>query len=318
MSLPLLSNRTASLRWLTAAMSGLRLKLVLLSKLLRDYRWPLFFVGLLLAVYQVIWAKLTERIVQTVSTFTKFMPLDLLKSSLFQGPGQAIQAIIGGDLVGLDQPAELMTVAYVHPVTLTIFGIWAIGRSSGALAGEVDRGTMELLLAQPLARWRLVFTHFLVDLITIPVLCLCMIFGTWAGVNVVGIEGVDLRPYAGALLNAGVMIFAISGYTMAMSACGRFRWRVLSFALGVSLVQFFINLLAQMWDRIAFLRPLTIFYYYQPQAIILKDQWTVPIGKDWPWLGGEVYGIVVLLLVGAIGYALALLVFSRRDLPAPL
>ena len=52
---------------------------------------------------------------------------------------------------------------------------------------------------------------------------------------------------------------------------------------------------------------MTIFYYYQPQEIIL--------GK--PWL--EVLpALAVLYGVGAAGYALAFWVFTRRDLPAPL
>ena len=56
------------------------------------------------------------------------------------------------------------------------------------------------------------------------------------------------------------------------------------------------------------LRPLTVFYYYQPQLLILGGAWD---GQVW-------LNFAVLFGVGALGYALALWIFRRRDLPAPL
>ena len=59
--------------------------------------------------------------------------------------------------------------------------------------------------------------------------------------------------------------------------------------------------------RAGTIRPWTIFYYYQPQEIIL--------GKPWPHL---LPALAMLYGVGAAGYVVAWLVFTRRDLPAPL
>jgi hypothetical protein len=69
---------------------------------------------------------------------------------------------------------------------------------------------------------------------------------------------------------------------------------------------------------------LTIFYYFQPQKIILQqpNAWTVDLKmwniwhRDQPLL--EVPVLAVLLGVGIIGYLMALWKFTRRDLPAPL
>ena len=81
-------------------------------------------------------------------------------------------------------------------------------------------------------------------------------------------------------------------------------------AVFVALVQFLANLLGQMWDDIAWMRPLTIFYYYQPQPIILQADW---YAESAVWRR-----MAVLLAVGAVGYLMAWRTFSRRDLPAPL
>src|SRR5262249_34308619 len=134
-----------------------------------------------------------------------------------------------------------------------LFCLWAIGRAAGAVAGEIDRGTMELLLAQPLPRSRIIFAHLCVDALLIPILCLAMWGGLWAGTTMIG----DLKPdmealkdfpleniYVGPallkiqvdqfgppLLNVAALLFAVSGVTMWLSARGRYRWRVIGIAI---------------------------------------------------------------------------------------
>jgi ABC-2 type transport system permease protein len=115
-------------------------------------------------------------------------------------------------------------------------------------------------------------------------------------------------------------MFAVSGYTMWISAAGRFRWRTLGIAVLLTLVQFLINVIGQLWDAAAPLRPFTVFFYYQPQSIILSGRWTTDVGQVWnsgqPLLALNV--VAVLVSVGLVGYAMALWTFARRDLPAPL
>jgi ABC-2 type transport system permease protein len=118
----------------------------------------------------------------------------------------------------------------------------------------------------------------------------------------------------------GALIFAVTGTTMALSAGGRFRSRVMGVAVLLVLLQFLINVVGQLWDVVEPLRPFTLFYYYQPQQIILNDHWTVGVGH---WANGsgalaQVPVLAVLFGAGLTGYALALWIFSRRDLPAPL
>src|SRR5262249_58878825 len=83
--------------------------------------------------------------------------------------------------LNLDSAMDLLSVGYVHPLMQTVFCVWAVGRAAGAIAGEIDRGTMELLLAQPLPRWRLLAAHLLVDVLTIPALCLSLWAATARG-----------------------------------------------------------------------------------------------------------------------------------------
>jgi len=348
----------------------------LVFKLLRDVRVPLLVTALTLAAFQCFWAKVVERVVGDLQPVfdlmanTSGLSLSRVREEvLFQGPGRAIRSLIGGSNVDLDRAQDLLTIGFVHPLVIVIFCMWGVGRGAGALAGELDRGTMELLLAQPIARSSLLAAHLIVDAITIPILCLSLWAGNaigvaWIGpriqVNAIDVakleangegglkkltylietptlqwgpfstgpfrvslqgpgllggqaaergEGdrlrVDAWPFGKALGFVGGLIFAISGYTVWLSSMGRFRWRVLGFAVLATLCMFLINLLGQMWDVLEPLRPWTVFYYYQPQQAIQGQ------AASWPMMA-------VLFGVGAAGYGLALWTFTRRDLPAPL
>lgn len=303
----------------------------LVRKLLRDVRLPLAVIALLLAAFQMLWAKVAQRITEEIlPSVTKHLPLGALLEILFKGPGQIIQTLIGGETINLTRPLDVLSIGYVHPLTQTILCVWAVGRAAGAIAGEVDRGTMELLMAQPVARFRLVLAHLAVDAVTIPVLCLCLWAGTWCGVGLFGrVEPgapaaadtlrIDPMRFAPALANVAALLFAVTGYTMWLSARGRFRGKVLGVAVLVTLVQFLVNVVGQLWDAMAPLRPLTVFYYYQAQQIALKGEWSVDLAG--PWGLGRPLGVNVLAVLGAVGaagYLLALRAFCRRDLPAPL
>jgi len=319
---------------------------VLVRKLLRDLRVSLFVIVVLLAGFEALWVKVTERVTTQIAPLfqglaTKFfMPRTFFQDQLFGGPGKFFQTILGGEQTRFDRAQDMLCVGYLHPFVLIVFSIWAIGRAAGAIAGEIDRGTMELLLAQPLARTKLIVSHLFVDLIVIPILCVAMFIGSTAGVawlapfvvdttalDKLGIapqqwEGLGVSAWVilPGLLNVGALIFAMSGITIWLSACGRFRWRVVGFAIVVMLLQFATNVLGQLWSGIAFLRPFTVFYYYQPQKIMLNGQWTVELGDVWN--GGEplfaVNVIVMLLGIGLMGYFMAWRTFVRRDVPAPL
>lgn len=350
--------------------------LILVRKLLRDIRLSLIVVGLFLGAFQCLWAKITERILgqlapflYTLASARGLVPKDI-EAAVFEGPGQILRTLIGGEKVTLERAMDMMTIGYVHPLMQTVFCVWAIGRAAGAIAGELDRGTMELLLAQPLARFRLVLAHLSVDLVAIPILCLSLWAGTILGTYLVGPIQVrepdilksapkkpeylvelgpfkvrmaepawgpakadasekdeamrrrlEIDPWAfgsAQVIVAGLM-FAVSGFTLWLSAQGRYRWRVLGLAVFVVLLQFLINLIGQMWDVLEPLRPLTIFYYYQPQQVVLFGDWCVTLRE---WNHGaplcRVPMVLVLFGIGIIGYGMALWNFTRRDLPAPL
>jgi ABC-2 type transport system permease protein len=293
----------------------------LVQKLLRDVRTGLIIVAVLLGLFQCLWARVTDNItIQIVRYLDQNLPggINLFFDEFFkQGPARIVQTLMGGETIEVTRVMDMLSIAYVHPLTQVILCIWAIGRAAGAIAGEIDRGTMELLLAQPIARSHIILAHLTIDLITVPILCLSMWGGTWLGTWLVGLQEnaspllrADPLRFGPCLLNVAVLVFAISGITMFLSAAGRFRGRVLGLAVVITLVQFLVNVIGQLWDRVEFLRPFTVFYYYQPQPVILDPNWAAQ-SENWIRPG-------VLFGVAVAGYGLAWWTFCKRDLPAPL
>ena len=316
--------------------------LILVRKLFRDVRPALVAVCLLLFLFAALWVKITQRVTAEITPFfnvvaerAKLNP-KLFEEVLFRGPGKVSQAVLGGADLQFQNPNDFLAVGLLHPVVLILSCVWAVGRSAGAVAGEIDRGTMELLLSQPVPRNRLILAHLIVDCLVIPALCLSFFAGTQFGLWTVGPFTVDysavrklnesipfpipiptepeVMPVSGAaqfpaLANLAALIFALSGLTMALSAFGRSRWKVTGYAVLAVVVMFAANVLGQLWDAAEFVRPFTVFYYYQPQKVMLRGEWLTP---------GGLPAVGVLLTVGAAGYLVALRLFTRRDLPAPL
>src|SRR2546428_2751902 len=107
---------------------------VLVRKLLRDVRVAWIVVAILLFLFQILWSRITSRITTEILTALQGagIPLPFLQQVLFKRNemmGQMVQAIIGGDSIALDRPADMMSISYVHPLTLTILCIWALGRA---------------------------------------------------------------------------------------------------------------------------------------------------------------------------------------------
>ena len=63
-----------------------------------------------------------------------------------------------------------------------------------------------------------------------------------------------------------------------------------------------MDFVAELWEPLEFLGPLTVFHYYNPIDIVQHG--TVP------WSHA-----LVLIGVAATGYAAAIAVFQRRDIP---
>ena len=222
----------------------------------------------------------------------------LMDSGLF--PEEMMQ-FGGGDVFSLSGSVALGSI---HPIALVLNSIFAIGFSAAAVAGERQRGTLEVLLARPLSRRTLYITLLVAALLFVSLAVAATIAGVLGGSALSGVADELATERLPLLWANGVLLFgAIATIGLAASV----SFDRLSPALGLTVafvvVMYFLEVLGTFWPDAQFLQPYSLFHYYDPKSILEG--------------GARAGDMALLAAVAAIAIAWALFEFPRRDLAAP-
>lgn len=199
-------------------------------------------------------------------------------------------------------PADLLAFGWNHPVALAIGGAVAVVLASRAVAGEIEAGTLELVLSQPISRSRYFAAQAVFGLTALAVLSLAGGLASWLGQRAYGLHALDLATLARLAANYLLLQAAWFGLTLLVSVFGREAGRVALTGFLVALLSYLVEVVAQMWPRAAFLLPYSPNAYHDPRLILKMG--ALP-GKSVAVLGG----------LAVLGAALALMRFRRRDIP---
>jgi ABC-2 type transport system permease protein len=244
---------------------------------------------------------------------TSLIDLGMLKFFLQFGIKLNIQGLLPVPIESMATPTGMIAVAYAHPIVLFTMTVWAIARGSDAVSGEVDRGTMEFLLAQPIRRWSVVAVAGVVTSAGAVLLGGVCWLGTWLGIYLVKSEARASSFLLPAANLAALAVF-LGGLATLVSSFQRYRWRAIGWMGGIYAVELILKVAAQMLqssgEETAYLGDwlllTTFFAAYEPERFV---QWQ-------PALALQFNGL--LLAMAAAAYVGAGIVFCRRDLPAPL
>ena len=208
-------------------------------------------------------------------------------------------ALFAGEVTDYTSPegflnGELFFLMY--PLLLLVF---AIGFGSSAIAGEEERGTLDLLLSNPLNRWRLVLEKFIAMLLC--TLLLVIIF--WATLAIGGAiidMGLNLLRLAAVCFSGFLLAISFGTIALAMG-CARGKSGLslgVSGALGV--YAYMLNALAPLIDWLEPFQVASPFYYY-----IDANPLTNGLNSAH---AGVLIGLTIVFLV------IAIFTFERRDL----
>lgn len=225
----------------------------------------------------------------------------LVEGGYFGQLFDAFTAFGGGSVFTLDGSVAL---GFLHPIPAALVAVLAIGHPVAALAGERQRGTLEVLLARPVSRRRVYGTALAATWVLVVAALAANMAGVVAGAVLFGVAD-ELQPARLLLVwvNA-VLLFATLG-ALALGASASFD-RVapaLGITLAFAIASYAVELLGALWPDMAGWRPWSFFHYFQPAEILAGDASTT----DPVVLGG----------ITAAAVAYALWVFPRRDLAAP-
>jgi ABC-2 type transport system permease protein len=231
--------------------------------------------------------------------------------------------------------AGRIAMGYDEPIVVFTVAIFAVARGSDAVAGELNRGSMEMLLAQPVSRLQVLYSQAVVTVGALLLLAFASWAGTWAGIQAhkvveeepppsLKIPGfgfeiplsfspgkkitVPMRERVDAmkLLPGAVNLFALgfcwAGIATLVSSADRYRWRTIGIVSTLFVLQLIAKIAGLAIPKLRWLSNLTVFTAYEPQkyvsvAVNMPDQ-------TWAMLLRDSQGQVIDL--GPLGYNLIL------------
>ena len=207
----------------------------------------------------------------------------------------------GGDLFSLSGSVAL---GFIHPIAVALVLVVAVGFTSLAIAGERQRGTLEILLSRPISRRGLVVTLAVAGALFVGIAVAGLVAGALLGSTLTGQTaalGVGQLPLL--WLNGALLFWAIGAVALLASASFDRLGQALGITLTFVFVSYFLDVLGSLWPDAKGLQLYSVFSYLDPKAILSG----FPDASDF----------AVLAVIALAALVAALIIFPRRDLAAP-
>jgi ABC-2 type transport system permease protein len=287
------------------------MKAVLFAKTVNDSM--VLFAALLVLMFGFPMVFLWASGMISMPAFTDFLVNALPKSW---------QSIWGVPITKVATPAGRVALLYVHPLVMMSGVVWAVARGSDCVSGEIARGTMEMLLAQPVVRGSWYATHALATMLGSLVLAVAVWCGTAVGLHVSALyEGVSASIFVPASINLFGLMTCVAGLSSFVSSWGSQRGRTIGFVAAIYVLSVTLALVGNVSESWNWVNYFSFMSGYKPQTIVAwpEEAWQLLAYDDGRLAGIGVGGCqVTLLLLGLVFYASGAVVFSRREIPAPL
>jgi ABC-2 type transport system permease protein len=206
--------------------------------------------------------------------------------------------------------AGRVAIGYDHPVAVFGMAYWAVARGSDAVSGPLGRGTLEMVLAQPVRRVSVLASNAAVTTLGSAMFAAACWLGTFSGLSLIPkMRDVPALPYAGCAMNLFAYAFFLAAFTTLLSSWDRYRGRTVGLVVGFYIVSVVPKAIGRMSDTYHYLLYTSFLTPFEPQRF-LDPQFnatTLAVQYDLP-----------LIAAGVLCYVAAAVIFSRRDLPAPL
>lgn len=174
-----------------------------------------------------------------------------------------------------------------------------IGFANVMIVTEVEKGTIELALAQPISRMKLFFIRYLAGTAYLAVFNFISVFGI---IPFARLHNIDFQFANYVTIFFISFLFGMTIFSMAVlfSALFSEKGKAMAVSAAVLLSMYVANIVSTLKDSLENVRYFSIFYYYNPTQTFGSNEivdYAIPV-----FLGA----IVVLTLLSALW-------FSRRD-----
>ncbi len=279
------------------------------KKTISESRWLL--LGGMVFMFAVHWLRVW------IASFFSVSSLE----GIFSFMPSVVESMLPVSYAQMATTAGRIAIAYDDPIVLLLVTVWAISRGSDAVSGELNRGTMEMVLAQPVTRLGVLSSQAGMTLLGSALLAGTALLGTAVGLATITLDQpAALRLFVPAALNLFAITVFLAGLSTMISSGSNYRARTIGIVGGfyaVSMVVKIVGRMAPGWDWLTYF---SFFTPFEPQLLVSDRAraWAMWVHQaDSFALGGLGYDSILIGL-GLAFYLIASVIFCHRDLPAPL
>ena len=204
-----------------------------------------------------------------------------------------------GDKMMLRTPEGFFSIQPFSMMAPLMFLVFAIQKGADAIAGEKERGTLDLLLANPVPRFRLVMEKWLAIAVSLFVLCIVFWMSMTLG-SVIFKISIGVFKMAGIILSGFMLGLFFASLTLFLSCIWIHKKIVIGIVSGFALVSYLVNAYAPMVIELHPYRIFSPFYYYNGAQPLIN--------------GLNITHFLILFFLALLFFILAIVFFRRHDL----
>jgi ABC-2 type transport system permease protein len=187
--------------------------------------------------------------------------------------------------------------SFIWPILVIAIGV---GIAGSAIAGEIEKNTIETLLAQPISRTKLFFSKYLAGLANIIIFTLISIYSIVPLAEIYNLEYATDNYFLFVSIS---FLFALSIYSISflISSLTSKKSLVSFISVGIIVLMYVLNIVANLKESVESIKYSSFFYYYNPTNLLGNGEIL-----DYTYLA---FGGTILLSTIAAWY-----IFNRRDI----
>jgi ABC-2 type transport system permease protein len=218
---------------------------------------------------------------------------------LSQDYPEALQSFLAfGGAVDYSTAAGYLGIELFSLMVPLLLLVAAIGTGAGTIAGEEERGTLELLLANPVSRTKVVLEKTIALVAEIAGLGLVLWLALWVGALLANMD-ISAGRLAAATLSAVLLALAYGTIAVLLGAATGRRTVAIGLTAAAAVAAYLVNGLAPLVHALEVPQKLSPFYHYA-------------VGD--PLRNGISFThMAVLVAIAVVATAIAPWLFSRRD-----
>jgi ABC-2 type transport system permease protein len=197
-----------------------------------------------------------------------------------------------------------MTIGVQHPIGISLVAVFAVGAAAGAVAGERETGTLEVLLARPLSRRRLYVSVGVAVLVSIAITLALLLIGQVISINLLGVAAEIDQALVPLVWANGMLLWgAFAAFSLAASVSFDRRGPAMGLSLAYLGINYFFEILGSFLPDLEWTQEYSLFHHWNPGEIVTGSL--------------DPFDLALLAAAVVLPVLWALVVFPRRDLAAP-